>query len=393
MAGTEAVLQLDGLSVAYGRAAPVVRDLTLTVGPGEVVALLGANGAGKTTTLRAVSGLLKPVAGTVRLRGADLAGTQPTARARLGIAHVPHDRGIFFGLTVAEHFRLDGRSAGAGWPGKHGLGSPADMDAAFSHFPALRELRGRKAGLLSGGEQQMLAIARALARKPRLLMLDEMSLGLAPVIVSRLLPVVREYATSAGTGVLLVEQHVHLALQIADRGYILSHGELVASGTAASLARDSELLAASYLGGAPAGGGQADGAAPAPEDPPDRLRHAQPGYATRSQRRRRRRRSSGVVPPQMPSGSPARTAHSRHRAVTGQRAQISFAAATCWRAASPVWPAGKNSSGSMPGSRQAARSVQCTASASRCRPLAGREIIALATVSPPPIEDCLTVYE
>jgi branched-chain amino acid transport system ATP-binding protein len=233
----DTVLELDRLSVAYGHA-PVVRDLTLTVGQGEVVALLGANGAGKTTTLRAISGLLKPVSGVVRLTGKDLAGVCATARARLGIAHVPPDRGIFFGLTVAEHFRLDG------------VNGAAELDAAFGHFPALRTLRGRKAGLLSGGEQQMLAIARALSRRPKLLMLDEMSLGLAPVIVDRLLPAVRESATGNGTAVLLVEQHVHLALKIADRGYVLSHGVLAASGSAGQLNKDSALLTASYLGGA-----------------------------------------------------------------------------------------------------------------------------------------------
>src|SRR5580704_13907006 len=229
--GSDTVLELDRLSVAYDRA-PVVRDLTLTVGLGEVVPLLGANGAGKTTTLRAISGLLKPVSGTVRAAGRDLAGVSPTARARLGLAHVPPDRGIFFGLTVAEHFRLDG----------------TELDAAAGHFPALRDLGGRRAGLLSGGEQQMLAIARALSRRPRLLLLDELSLGLAPVIVERLLPVVREFASSHGTAVLLVEQHVHLALEIADRGYVLSHGELVASDSAERLRADSALLAASYLG-------------------------------------------------------------------------------------------------------------------------------------------------
>ena len=214
----------------------MIRDIDLTVRGGEVVALLGANGAGKSTTLRVVSGLVKPMAGRVLFGGEDLARTSPSARARLGIAHVPEGRGLFFGLTVAEHFRLGHR-------GEH-----LDEDVAYEYFPKLRELQGRRVGLLSGGEQQMLAVARALARQPRLMLLDELSLGLAPVIVEWLLPVVRDVAKQQDCAVLLDEQHVHLALEVADRGYVLSHGQIVLENDAAHLRANRQLLVASYLG-------------------------------------------------------------------------------------------------------------------------------------------------
>ena len=229
------VLAIERLTAGYEDAA-VLRGLDLTVGEGEVVALLGANGAGKTTTLRAISGIVHPMHGRIQLDGQDLAGRSISARARMGIAQVPENRGLFFGLTVAEHFRLGHRH------------ERLDEDTAYRHFPALAELRDRRCGLLSGGEQQMLAVGRALARHPRLLLLDELSLGLAPVIVERLLPVVREYATESGCGVLLVEQHVQLALTVADRGYVLSHGELVLHDRAEALRGNRDLLMASYFG-------------------------------------------------------------------------------------------------------------------------------------------------
>jgi branched-chain amino acid transport system ATP-binding protein len=229
------VLQLEGLTAGYDEAA-VVRDLDLEIGAGEVVALLGANGAGKTTTLRAISGLVHPMRGQILVSGENLAGRSPSARARLGIAHVPEGRGLFFGLSVAEHLRLGHR------------GERLDAEAAYRYFPALRDIGMRRTGLLSGGEQQMLAVARALARQPRLLLLDELSLGLAPVVVERLLPRVREYANESGCGVLLVEQHVQLALEVADRGYVLSHGEVVLNRPVEELRADRKLLIASYLG-------------------------------------------------------------------------------------------------------------------------------------------------
>jgi branched-chain amino acid transport system ATP-binding protein len=172
----------------------------------------------------------------VEFGSVDLEGMSISRRARMGIAHVPENRGLFFGLTVAEHFRLGSR------------GERLDTEAAYRYFPALAELKDRRCGLLSGGEQQMLAVGRALARHPRLLLLDELSLGLAPLVVEGLLPVVREYAVDSGCGVLLVEQHVQLALEIADRGCVLSHGEVVMHDSAEVLRRDRDLLMASYFG-------------------------------------------------------------------------------------------------------------------------------------------------
>jgi len=236
--GGDVVLALRHLEAGYGGLA-VVRDLSLQVHAGEVVALLGPNGAGKTTTLLTISALLPALGGEIDVLGAAVTRrTRPHRLARRGVAHVPEDRSLFSQLTVRENVAV----------GRSRRDDVLALDQVLEYFPALSPLLDRRAGLLSGGEQQMLALARALARRPRLLLVDEMSLGLAPVIVERLVPIVRRIADELGTGVLLVEQHVAVALHVSDRGYVLNRGGVVAEGPAATLAADRDLLAASYLG-------------------------------------------------------------------------------------------------------------------------------------------------
>jgi branched-chain amino acid transport system ATP-binding protein len=231
-------LVLKDLSAGY-RGVPVVRELNLEVRPGEVVALLGPNGAGKTTTLETIAGLNRPISGTVDLSGQTISGVPAHLLARRGLALVPEGRALFPGLTVREHLRL---AAGRG----RRVGS--HEDELLEMLPELRKCLGRKAGLLSGGEQQMLAVGRALVTRPRLLLVDEMSLGLAPVVVERLIPILRRAADELGASVLFVEQHVALALEVADRAYVLTHGRIRLEGAAAELRERRELLAASYLG-------------------------------------------------------------------------------------------------------------------------------------------------
>jgi branched-chain amino acid transport system ATP-binding protein len=238
-----ALLETRGLRTGYGRL-PVVFDIDLEVHEGEIVALLGANGAGKTTTLRALSGLLPLMSGEVRLDGRPLDGTPPDKIARSGIVHVPQGRGIFPNLKVEETLRL--ACAMAKLPRREVDGRVADM---YEVFAPLHKRRSQLAGTLSGGEQQMLAIARGLIMRPRVLMIDEMSQGLAPAIVQGLFGIVRSLPEQ-GVAVLIVEQFVAHALDVASRAYVLEKGAVAYSGDAAALARDEDFVKGSYLGDA-----------------------------------------------------------------------------------------------------------------------------------------------
>jgi len=233
------VLSVTGLRVRYG-AIEALRGVSLEVAAGQVVALIGANGAGKTTTLRAISGMLRPASGAIRVEGADVTALPSHRRVARGMAHAPEGRGIFLNLTVGENLDL------GAYLRRDADGVTADREKAFGLFPILAERRGQVAGTLSGGEQQMLAVARALMSRPRLLLLDEPSLGLAPQVVERIFGVLRD-VNAAGVTLLLVEQNAHKALQLAHRAYVLETGQVAMTGTGRELLASPEVRKA-YLG-------------------------------------------------------------------------------------------------------------------------------------------------
>jgi branched-chain amino acid transport system ATP-binding protein len=233
------VLALSGVSASYG-SVPAVSDVGLTVGAGEAVGLLGANGAGKSTTLRAISGLVRLTSGTITFLGRPIAALPPYKIAELGIAHVPEGRQVFPEMTVKENLEI-----GAYIPSAKAERARS-LDLVFTIFPALAERRKQLAGTMSGGEQQMLAVGRGLMLKPRLLMLDEPSLGLAPVVADVTFQKIQEIH-AMGTAILLVEQNVSRALSLVQRAYVLEGGKVILRGTSAELANDKQVQAA-YLG-------------------------------------------------------------------------------------------------------------------------------------------------
>lgn len=230
-------LELAGVAVSRG-AGPVIRGVDLTVTPGRITALVGPNGAGKTSLLESISGVVKTSAGRILLDGQPLAKMSRVKRARAGIVHIEQGRAVFPTLTVLENIRLTAPNA-------------AKVDEVLGTFPELEKRKDSTTNLLSGGEQQMVVLARAFASSPRYLLIDEMSLGLAPVVFMRLLPIVQSFAAS-GVGVLLVEQFTHLALGVANDALVVSSGRVTYSGDAATLKASPDVLHRAYLGGAAA---------------------------------------------------------------------------------------------------------------------------------------------
>ncbi len=237
---TTNILEVRGLHAAYGPTR-VLQGIDLDIPTGQVVALLGANGAGKTTTLRALCQMMVSTEGRIMLAGQRIDGRSTEQIAKAGVGHVPDGRGTFLGLTTEENLRL-GAYARASRDGVD-----ADMERVFGYFPRLRERRAQQAGTLSGGEQQMLAIGRALMGKPRLLLLDEPSFGLAPLIVKDIFSIMRRINKEERVSILLVEQNARLALDLADSAYLLETGRIVLSGTAAEIRRNDAVRKA-YLG-------------------------------------------------------------------------------------------------------------------------------------------------
>jgi branched-chain amino acid transport system ATP-binding protein len=236
---TPPLLEIKNLSVKYG-AVLAISDLHLVINEGEIITLIGANGAGKSTTLRAISRIVNPLSGEIYYRGQNITKFSPDRVVHLGIAHSPEGRRVLARQTILANLEL------GAYTRSDRLGIKSDLEHQFTIFPRLKERRHQQAGTLSGGEQQMLAIARALMSRPKLLLLDEPSLGLAPQIVREIFSVIKQL-NQTGVTVLLVEQNANLALQTADRGYVLEAGQLILSGVASELL-DNEKIKKAYLG-------------------------------------------------------------------------------------------------------------------------------------------------
>ena len=233
------ILKVEDINVYYG-AIHAIKGISFEVNPGEIVTLIGANGAGKSTTLQTVSGLLHSRTGSIEFLGENLSGVPAHKIVARGLAQVPEGRRVFLQMTVEENLEMGAYTRSGG-------GIDADMEKVYNYFPRLMERRRQIAGTLSGGEQQMLAMGRALMSRPKLLMLDEPSMGLAPILVEQIFEIIRTLH-KAGTTILLVEQNAQAALSVADRGYVLETGKIVTSGTGAELLASPEIKRA-YLGG------------------------------------------------------------------------------------------------------------------------------------------------